>query len=97
MGGPHEAHGAGCDTGHAEAKEGAAGEKFVALTLIELQDCHVCNGAEDVEEEEDTGDGNIGSVVGEAAETRGCGSVWGAGGLHLRLWGGLVRIFEAGY
>lgn len=48
-------------------------------TLIELEDDHVGDGAEDKEEEEDGGDGNIGVDGGQSAQACGRGSIWGFG------------------
>lgn len=71
MRGPGDAHRAGDEARHAEAEEGAGGEELVAPPAVELEDGHMGCGAEDVEEHEDAGDGDVGGVVGEAAYARG--------------------------
>lgn len=65
--GPDYAHYAGGDSCHAETEHHPGHYEFVAAALVNLEDCHVRNGPKDVEEEEDSSDGDIGREVWDTA------------------------------
>ncbi len=47
-------------------------------TLIELEDDHMGDGAENEEKEEDGGDGYVGVDCGQTTQAGGCGSIRGS-------------------
>ena len=56
---PHDPHDAGHHPHHAESKHHAGHQKFVTFPPVQLEDCHVSDGAAEEEDEEDGGDGDI--------------------------------------
>lgn len=72
---PYDAHDTGGDSSHAEPEHHAGHEKFVTAPLVQLEDSHVGDGAENEEDEEDSGDGYISMDGRHAAQAGTLGSI----------------------
>lgn len=71
---PDDAHDHGGGAGHAETEHHAGHDEFVASSLVDLEDGHVGDGAEDEKEHEDCGNWDIEGDGGKATQT--CGGRW---------------------
>lgn len=77
--GPDYTKRAGHDSGHAEAERKPGHDEFVSMTLVDLEDGHMANGATDEEEEEDRTDWNVNPERRSATKT---GVTWRIGCVH---------------
>lgn len=75
-GGPDDSHDAGSDAGHAETKHHSGHDEFMTAPLIQLENGHVGDGAENEEKQKDGGDWDIDMDGGSEAQRRMGGSVW---------------------
>ena len=74
---PYDTHDAGCNSRHAKTEEHAGKVEFVAAAEVNLENCHVADGANNEERHEDCGDRRVNTVVWETTQGSILGWIWG--------------------
>lgn len=65
---PRNSQAAGKSARHAEAKARCAGDELVISSEVDLIDCHIRDGAEDEQDQENAGDGDIDALIGKTTQ-----------------------------